>query len=98
MKAFFVIARPYESRYTSLSPKQRKTEMKTLGTIIGTLFGFAVLIVVFGGLASWFVMLLWNGCLVPAVSVLQPIGWLQAWGILVVCGFLFKSSNVKASK
>jgi hypothetical protein len=32
-------------------------------------------------LLSWPVMMLWNGCLVPAVEGLREIGWLQAWGI-----------------
>ena len=30
-------------------------------------------------LLAWPVMLLWNGCLVDAVTVVKPIGWLQAW-------------------
>ena len=38
------------------------------------------------------VMLLWNGCLVDAVTVVKPIGWLQAWGITILTGFLFKTS------
>jgi hypothetical protein len=41
---------------------------------------------------AWPVMLLWNGCLVDAVTVVKPIGWLQAWGITILTGFLFKTS------
>ena len=43
-------------------------------------------------LLAWPVMLLWNGCLVDAVTVIKPIGWLQAWGITILIGFLFKTS------
>ena len=50
-----------------------------------------LLMVVLGLLLSLPVMWLWNGCLVPAVSGLNEIGWLQAWGILVLSGLLFKT-------
>lgn len=36
------------------------------------------------------VMWLWNWCFVPAVSGVHEIGWLQAWGIMFLCGLLFK--------
>lgn len=54
--------------------------------------GVIALIVVLGLIMSWPVMMLWNGCLVDAVSGVKEIGWLQAWGILILCGTLFKSS------
>ena len=41
-------------------------------------------------LLSWPVMMLWNGCLVPAVDGVQKIEWLQAWGLQVLIGILFK--------
>ena len=62
----------------------------------------AALTLIVGGLAllvfvsfllSWPVMMLWNGCLVGAVAGVSEIGWLQAWGISLLCGFLFKSST-----
>lgn len=46
-------------------------------------------------LLSWPVMALWNGCLVDAVSGVKQVTWLQAWGISVLCGILFKSSASK---
>ena len=49
-------------------------------------------------LLAWPVMLLWNGCLVDAVTVVKPIGWLQAWGITILTGFLFKTSMTTKSK
>jgi hypothetical protein len=50
------------------------------------------IIVVLGTLFSYPVMLLWNGCLVPAVDGVKEIGWLQAWGIMILFGLLFKTS------
>lgn len=44
-------------------------------------------------LLSWPVMMLWNGCLVPAVDGTKEVSWLQAWGIQVLFGVLFKSGS-----
>jgi hypothetical protein len=43
-------------------------------------------------LLSWPVYMLWNGCLVGAVAGVSEVSWLQAWGLTVLCGFLFKSN------
>ena len=43
-------------------------------------------------LLSWPVYMLWNGCLVGAVAGVSEVSWLQAWGLTVLCGFLFKTS------
>ena len=61
-------------------------------------FIFMVLMVVgiavgFGLLFSVPVMLLWNGCLVPAIPAIAEIGLLQAWGIMILCSLLFKSTS-----
>jgi hypothetical protein len=50
-----------------------------------------------GFLLAWPVMMLWNGCLVDAVTGVKEIGWLQAWGISILCGFLFNSSTTAKS-
>lgn len=42
---------------------------------------------------SWPVMMLWNGCLVDAVSGLKEISWMQGWGISILCGILFNKSK-----
>jgi hypothetical protein len=60
--------------------------------------GVIALVIVLGVLLAYPVMLLWNGCAVPAFTILQPIGWLQAWGLLVLGGLLFKSSCSSSSK
>ena len=70
--------------------------MIQLATVLGTVFVLVFTVVVFGLLLSLPVMLLWNYCLVGAVAGVAQIGWLQAWGILVLCGFLFKSGASKS--
>lgn len=66
--------------------------MKTLVQIVGLLSAAVGLIVFFGLLFSLPVMWLWNAALVPAIPGVVKIGWLQAWGILILCGLLFKPS------
>jgi hypothetical protein len=62
--------------------------MKILTAIIGVV----VLVILLGLLFSLPVMLLWNGCLVGAITGINEISWLQAWGIMILFGLLFKSS------
>jgi hypothetical protein len=47
-------------------------------------------------LLSWPVYMLWNGCLVGAVAGVGEVSWLQAWGLTILCGFLFKSNVSKS--
>ena len=67
---------------------------------------FAIFISVLGGLTflvflsfllSWPVFMLWNGCLVDAVTGVKEVTWLQAWGLSILSGFLFRSS-ISSSK
>ena len=60
------------------------------GTII--LFGLVV-----GILFAWPVQLLWNGCLVGAVSGVHEVTFWQAFGLLILSNILFKTvqSNKK---
>ena len=61
-----------------------------MAQLIAVFIGLIGLIIVVGFILSLPVMLLWNWCLVPAIPGINEIGWLQAWGILVLCNFLFK--------
>lgn len=61
-------------------------------------FGFVALVAVIGVIMAYPVMLLWNGCLVDAVTGVHDITWLQAWGLLVLFGILFKSHASSSSK
>jgi hypothetical protein len=65
------------------------------GDAFFTVVGLLIWIALFGLLSALPVMWLWNGCLVPAVSGVHEIGWIQAWGINVLCAFLFQSSVSK---
>lgn len=71
--------------------------MKTLVSIVGVLSAAIGLIVFFGLLFSLPVMWLWNIALVPAIPGIVEIGWLQAWGLLVLSGLMFKSPNSQSS-
>ena len=65
--------------------------MEKLGLVLG---GIALLVVI-SFLLSWPVYMLWNGCLVDAVESVKEVTWLQAWGISILCGFLFKPTTSK---
>ena len=57
--------------------------------------GILLIAVALGLLLAYPVMLLWNGCLIPAVTGLHEISWMQAWGINILCGILFRSKSSK---
>jgi len=59
--------------------------------------GAIALLVLVSFLLSFPVFLLWNGCLVGAVAGVAEVTWLQAWGLTVLCGFLFKSTSSTSS-
>lgn len=63
--------------------------------IAGATVVVLAIVVILGLVLSFPLMLLWNGCLVPAVSGLSEITWLQAWGILIASNLLFKSTSYK---
>ena len=53
-----------------------------------------LVVLLFGLLHGFFVMLLWNW-LVPEIFGLGTITYLQGWGLCVLCAFLFKNSITK---
>ncbi|CAB4241795.1 hypothetical protein UFOVP71_333 [uncultured Caudovirales phage] len=60
--------------------------------ILLALIGIVVLVIFLGLLFSLPVMWLWNGCLVDAVQGVKEVTWLQAWGLNVLFGILFKTT------
>lgn len=60
---------------------------------------FNVFLIVFlvtiliGIVMSFPIMLLWNYCLVPAVPLMTEITWLQAWGLFILFGLLFRTTS-----
>jgi hypothetical protein len=49
------------------------------------------LVLVLSLLLSLPIYWLWNGCLVGAISGVNEVTWLQAWGINVLSTLLFKT-------
>lgn len=62
--------------------------MKPLQVFLTGIMAILLIAVIF----SYFVMLLWNGCLVPAIDGVNQISWLQALGLTILFSLLFKSS------
>lgn len=58
--------------------------------------GGIVLLTVLSFILSWPVYMLWNGCLVSAVAGISEVTWLQAWGLTILCSFLFKSHTTSS--
>lgn len=54
------------------------------------IFGIVATFIVASAILSLPVMLLWDW-LMPAIFGLKEITWFQAWGLMVLCAFLFKS-------
>ena len=66
--------------------------MEKIAVVIGAVvLGLATLVLI-SFLLSWPVYMLWNGCLVGAVAGVTEVTWLQAWGLTILCGFLFKTT------
>ena len=71
--------------------------MEKVVVVVGAIVLGITSLLLLSFLLSWPVYMLWNGCLVGAVAGVSEVSWLQAWGLTVLCGFLFKS-NVSTSK
>ena len=72
--------------------------MKYIGGNIVIVLGGITLALLIGLLISWPVMWLWNVNLVPAVSGVHPITWMQAYGINVLASLLFSRPFRDAKK
>lgn len=66
--------------------------MKEVFVALGTIVVGISTLLFLSFVLSWPVMMLWNGCLVPAVEGTKEISWLQAWGLQFLFGLLFKAS------
>lgn len=64
---------------------------KLFSIFIGVLGGLTFLIFL-SFMLSWPVFMLWNGCLVGAITGVNEVTWLQAWGLSILSGFLFKTT------
>jgi len=66
--------------------------MEKFAVFVGAVVIAIVGLLLLSFLLSWPVYMLWNGCLVGAIAGVSEVTWLQAWGITILCGFLFKTS------
>ena len=71
--------------------------MKALDLLF-TVIGAVAFLLAVSFLLSWPVYMLWNGCLVDAVTGVKEVTWLQAWGITILCNFLFKKTSSKSKE
>ena len=60
--------------------------------LISVFVVYVVMLFVAAALMSLPVMLLWDW-LMPGIFGLRTISWFEAWGLLFLCGMLFKSHN-----
>lgn len=74
-----------------VSLTKRLYNMSDLFVAITTILGVLALLVIFSLLLALPVMWLWNW-LMPVIFKLPTLTVWQAWGLNVLCGFLFKSS------
>lgn len=63
-------------------------------TLIGGFISLTFVVFFVGLLSAWPVELLWNW-LVPVLFKGPTVTIWQAWGLLILCGLLFKSSSGK---
>lgn len=52
--------------------------------------------IVVGVLCAYPVMLLWNW-LIPSIFSLREIGFFEAWGLMLLASFLFKSTSTSSN-
>lgn len=60
--------------------------------LVSVMVVYVVVLFVAAALMSLPVMLLWDW-LMPGIFGLRTITWFEAWGLLFLCGLLFKSHN-----
>ena len=60
--------------------------------LVSVMVVYVVMLFVAAALMSLPVMLLWDW-LMPGIFGLRTITWFEAWGLLFLCGLLFKSHN-----
>jgi hypothetical protein len=65
--------------------------MENFAVLVGTVMIAIAGLLLLSFLLSWPVYMLWNGCLVGAITGVNEVTWLQAWGISFLSGLLFKT-------
>lgn len=63
--------------------------------VFGKLGALILVFIIVGAIIAFPLMWLWNGCLVGAVAGVSEITALQAFGLYILSGMLFKNTNVE---
>lgn len=71
--------------------------METIAQIVGYIFMAIVFVIVLSLIAAFPLMLLWNW-LCPDLFNLPMLTFWQAWGLMVLCGLMFKNNSMSKSK
>jgi hypothetical protein len=66
--------------------------MEKVFSVVSLVISGIALLVFLSFLFSWPVYILWNGSLIGAVDGIHEITWMQAWGINLLFGILFRST------
>lgn len=77
-------------------PTERNNIMEVITKIIGAISLVVIVFFVIAIILAWPLMLLWNWLipvLFPGAGIAHSITLIQAFGILLLSGFLFKSSS-----
>lgn len=68
-----------------------------LGIIVTAITGIIAVAFIIAALFAFPVMWIWNGCLVGTIDGIHPItSFWHAFGIMVLCSLLFKSTSSKS--
>ena len=70
--------------------------MEKLFVVVGAVIVGLAGLLLFSFLLSWPVYMLWNGCLVDAITGVNEVTWMQAWGLNILTGIMFKSTVSKS--
>ena len=70
--------------------------MEKLFVVVGAVIVGLAGLLLLSFLLSWPVYMLWNGCLVDAITGIKEVTWLQAWGLNILTGIMFKSTVSKS--
>ena len=69
--------------------------MKDLIVVAAAVVAGIATAVLISFLLRWPVMWLWNNALIGAITGVNEVSWLQAWGISTLLGLLFKTTVSK---
>ena len=69
--------------------------LKSLMEFVGLLVVVFLLVVLITAILALPLMILWNW-LMPMIFGLTKLTWLESWGLMFLCSFLFKSSDLSS--